>query len=291
MAPRARRLASALAPTLARRAYRAEATPADRAAALAVSAPLGFVAGAFGACVGVGGGAVIAPVVAARARTMPQRVISGTSLVAVVGTASASAWAFAREGLTDYKAAATLGAAATLSAPIGARMTARMDCAQLRRALAWFLAGAAPMVPLKAVAFRARERNREGEASEKFDATKSAPALMAIGATAGLASGLLGIGGGTLVTPLLALASPLPQAAVLGTSLLAMLPPSVVALVAHYRMGNVDPRMGAALAVGTALGGAFGSAFAVDAPRGALEAVFFFGMLFLSRRTFQSLRK
>ena len=123
-------------------------------------------------------------------------------------------------------------------------MTARMDCAQLRRALAWFLAGAAPMVPLKAVAFRARERNREGEASEKFDATKSAPALMAIGATAGLASGLLGIGGGTLVTPLLALASPLPQAAVLGTSLLAMLPPSVVALGDALQDGKRGPAHG-----------------------------------------------
>ena len=204
-------------------------------------------------------------------------------------TASASAGTFAREGLTDHAAAALLGGAATLSAPLGARMTARMDCAALRRTLAWFLAGAAPMVPLKAVAFRARESGEGGK--EKFDASASAPTLVAVGATAGFASGLLGIGGGTLVTPLLALVSPLPQAAVLGTSLLAMLPPSVVALGTHYRMGNVDPRMGAALAVGTALGGAFGSSFAVDAPRGALEAVFFFGMLFLSNRTFRSLRK
>lgn len=284
-----RRAVASSATTLARRAYRAEASPADRARALALSAPLGFVAGAFGACVGVGGGALIAPVVASAAKTVPQRVVSGTSLVAVVGTASASAGTFAREGLTDYAAAALLGGAATLSAPLGARMTARMDCAALRRTLAWFLAGAAPMVPLKAVALRARESGEGGK--EKFDAAASAPTLVAVGATAGFASGLLGIGGGTLVTPLLALVSPLPQAAVLGTSLLAMLPPSVVALGTHYRMGNVDPRMGAALAVGTALGGAFGSSFAVDAPRGALEAVFFFGMLFLSNRTFRSLRK
>ena len=110
MAPRARRLASALAPTLARRAYRAEATPADRAAALAVSAPLGFVAGAFGACVGVGGGAVIAPVVAsARARRCRSASMSGTSLVAVVGTASGERVGRSRgRGLTDYQAAAAL---------------------------------------------------------------------------------------------------------------------------------------------------------------------------------------
>jgi hypothetical protein len=50
--------------------------------------------------------------------------------------------------------------------------------------------------------------------------------------------GLLGIGGGTIVTPLHALISPLPQAAVLGTSLLAMLPPSAVALAQHYRQGR-----------------------------------------------------
>jgi len=108
--------------------------------------------------------------------------------------------------------------------------------------------------------------------------------------TAGLASGLLGIGGGTIVTPLLALVSPLPQAAVLGTSLLAMLPPSAVALLQHRALGNVDVRMGAALAAGTALGGLVGSGMAVDAPRGALEAVFFCGMLFLSRRTFATIR-
>jgi hypothetical protein len=127
-------------------------------------------------------------------------------------------------------------------------------------------------------------------ADESFDAVGAAPKLAAIGLTAGLASGLLGIGGGTIVTPLLALVSPLPQAAVLGTSLLAMLPPSAVALAQHRALGNVDPRMGLALAAGTAVGGAVGSGMAVDAPRGALEAVFFVGMLFLSKRTFATIR-
>jgi uncharacterized membrane protein YfcA len=95
----------------------------------------------------------------------------------------------------------------------------------------------------------------------------------------------------TIVTPLLALASPLPQAAVVGTSLLAMLPPSAVALAQHHRLGNVDPRMGLTLAAGTAIGGWVGSGLAVEAPRGVLEGVFFFGMLFLSRRTFATVRK
>jgi Sulfite exporter TauE/SafE len=56
---------------------------------------------------------------------------------------------------------------------------------------------------------------------------------------------LVGAGGGTVVTPMLALLTGLPQATVLGTSLLAMIPPSIVGLVQHQRLGNVDWRMAA----------------------------------------------
>ena len=52
---------------------------------------------------------------------------------------------------------------------------------------------------------------------------------------AGLASGLLGVGGGVIVTPLLALLTPFSQATVLGTSLLSMIPPASAALVQHSR--------------------------------------------------------
>ena len=302
-------------------------TPAHRAKAVAMAGPLGLVAGAFGSVVGVGGGVLIVPAITA-AVPIPQRVVTGTSLIAVLSTAAVSTYNFSHAGLVDPTAAAIIGGAAMLSAPFGARLTTRLDCVQLRRVLAYFLLCAAPLVPLKAAVFHLRggddntkvkgEDGEDGDvgdtggdggrhwtdgdkaekggggsntnADESFDAVGAAPKLAAIGLTAGLASGLLGIGGGTIVTPLLALVSPLPQAAVLGTSLLAMLPPSAVALAQHRALGNVDPRMGLALAAGTAVGGAVGSGMAVDAPRGALEAVFFVGMLFLSKRTFATIR-
>ena len=306
-------------------------TPAHRAKAVAMAGPLGLVAGCFGSLVGVGGGVLIVPAITA-AVPIPQRVVTGTSLIAVLSTAAVSTYNFSHAGLVDPTAAAIIGGAAMLSAPFGARLTTRLDCVQLRRVLAYFLLCAAPLVPLKAAVFHLRGGDdntkvkgedgdgsvgdtggdggrhwTDGDNAEKggggsntnadesvdptsFDAVGAAPKLAAIGLTAGLASGLLGIGGGTIVTPLLALVSPLPQAAVLGTSLLAMLPPSAVALAQHRALGNVDPRMGLALAAGTAVGGAVGSGMAVDAPRGALEAVFFVGMLFLSKRTFATIR-
>jgi len=59
------------------------------------------------------------------------------------------------------------------------------------------------------------------------------------------------------------------QAGVLGSSLLAMVPPSCVGLAQHARLGNVDWRMAAGLAAGTAVGSFAGSKVAVDAPAGA----------------------
>lgn len=274
-------------------------TSAHRETATRLGVPLGLGAGVFGSLVGVGGGVLIVPAMTATV-PIPQRVITGTSLVAVLATASVSTVNFAQGGQIDFTAAAVVGAAAMVFAPLGARATAALDGVALKRALATFLLCAAPLVPLKALAFAKRGDGARAEKtalhinhSRSFDALAPARAssLAAIGACAGFASGLLGIGGGTIVTPLLALTTPLTQAAVLGTSLLAMLPPSAAALAQHARMGNVDGKIGAALALGCALGGSMGSGLAIDAPEGALETAFFLGMLFLSHRTFKGLAK
>jgi uncharacterized membrane protein YfcA len=64
-----------------------------------------------------------------------------------------------------------------------------------------------------------------------------------------------------------------------------MVLPSLIGLAQHQRMGNVDWRMAAALAVGTSVGSYIGSNFAVQAPAGVLEGLFAAGMLLLGRRT------
>jgi len=78
---------------------------------------------------------------------------------------------------------------------------------------------------------------------------------------------------------------------VLGTSLAAMIPPSLVGLVQHNRMGNVDWRMAAMLAAGTSCGSFVGSKAALAAPPGVLEGVFALGMVFLGRKTLAAASK
>ena len=73
-------------------------TSAQRKTATRLSVPLGFGAGVFGSLVGVGGGVLIVPAMTAVV-PIPQRVITGTSLVAVIATASVSTVRFVRGGV------------------------------------------------------------------------------------------------------------------------------------------------------------------------------------------------
>jgi uncharacterized membrane protein YfcA len=79
----------------------------------------------------------------------------------------------------------------------------------------------------------------------------------AIGSLAGLASGLLGVGGGFLIVPLLTLWARADQRRASGTSLAAILPISIVAAATYYfgsRTPQTDLPMAAALVVGGAVG-------------------------------------
>ena len=141
-------------------------TPAHRAKAVAMAGPLGLVAGMFGSVVGVGGGVLIVPAITS-AVPIPQRVVTGTSLIAVLSTAGVATYNFSHAGLVDPTAAAILGGSAMLSAPFGARLTTRLDCVQLRRILAYFLLCAAPLVPLKAAVFHYRATGQTAATAKK----------------------------------------------------------------------------------------------------------------------------
>ncbi|MGA8832804.1 MAG: sulfite exporter TauE/SafE family protein [Desulfomonilaceae bacterium] len=81
--------------------------------------------------------------------------------------------------------------------------------------------------------------------------------LLGLGGVVGFLSGLFGVGGGFLMTPLLIMAGipPLVAAASDSNQIVAA---STSATYAHYRMGNVDFKMGALLLIGGVVGGGFG---------------------------------
>ena len=85
-------------------------------------------------------------------------------------------------------------------------------------------------------------------------------ALLATGAIVGVISGIVGIGGGILVIPILMIAFGFPQARANGTSLAMLLPPiGIFAAMNYWRAGNVDVGYAALLALGFAAGAYFGA--------------------------------
>ncbi len=81
--------------------------------------------------------------------------------------------------------------------------------------------------------------------------------LLGLGAGVGLLSGLFGVGGGFLMTPLLIFIG-VPPAVAVGTEANQVVAASVSGALAHWRRGNVDIKMGVVLLIGGFVGSTLG---------------------------------
>lgn len=244
---------------------------------------IGAAGGSIGAIVGIGGGNVMMPLMTLFCKSLTQHQMSATSLVAVVGTGSTAAITFLWNGHVDPLAAALITASATATAPLGAASQAHISARRLRLILATFVCACAPLVPLKGYLLRTSAAGEGGEVSQHAGtatanlsnwSAASAAAVVVTGMLAGLFSGLLGIGGGVVLTPALALVSDLPQQTVLGTSLAAMVIPSLAGAMVHHRAGTIAWRAAVPLAIGASAGAAVGGQAASHLPEEELRWIF-----------------
>ena len=95
------------------------------------------------------------------------------------------------------------------------------------------------------------------------------------GLAGGMASGLFGIGGGTIMVPILGLLLGFTQHRAQGTSLVALIPPTgLLAVLAYGKAGYVDWRTGLLLVPGIFLGGVAGGNLAKRIPSVAMRKIF-----------------
>lgn len=99
--------------------------------------------------------------------------------------------------------------------------------------------------------------------------------ILALGLAAGVAVGLLGIGGGIILVPAMVYLLHMDQHMAQGTSLLILLPPvGVGALREYWKQGQVDLRAGILCAAGILLGGYGGSLIVLPMETGRLKGFF-----------------
>jgi uncharacterized membrane protein YfcA len=99
--------------------------------------------------------------------------------------------------------------------------------------------------------------------------------VAAIGVTAGLLSGLLGLGGAIIIIPALVMWLGYSQQLAQGTALMMMvLPVGALAAFQYYQKGFVDVQVAWVMAIFFFVGGYLGAKFATHIPQDILKRVF-----------------
>lgn len=216
---------------------------------------IGLIGGFFSGLFGVGGGIILVPLLVLMLG-YGQRLASGTSLAAILPTAIAGTVTYASSGSIDWLAGVCLGAGAVAGSLLGTWMLHRIR----QRLLRWMF-----VVFLLAVAVRmffyVPDRDVDLDISPWV-----ALALVGIGVIVGVLSGLLGVGGGVVVVPTLMILFGVSDLIAKGTSLLMMIPTTLVGTIANARRGHVDLRAAAIIGVLAVVAAVGGSLLAVVLP-------------------------
>lgn len=213
---------------------------------------IGFVSGMLSGLFGVGGGIVMTPGIQVLLSTSPI-VALATPLPAILPTAATGAYTYGRAQMLDTRAAAWIVGPGILAAVAGSWLTDVIDTHLLLVITAILLAYQAVGILRGARRRAAAKPAREG----------GPVAYGGIGAAAGFISGLLGIGGGLIMVPLLAGVLGMPLKRALGTSLLAIVVLVIPGTVVHTALGHIDWTIFAAVTLGAVPGARIGARLAL----------------------------
>ncbi|MBK7819717.1 MAG: sulfite exporter TauE/SafE family protein [Tessaracoccus sp.] len=228
-----------------------ETQRASRVPAWLIYVVVGLAAGLMSGLFGVGGGTVIVPLLVLLA-AFDQRLASGTSLAAIVPTAIVGVISYAAMGEVSWVAAALLAAGAVVGAQIGTWLLPRLPLPWLRWGFIGFLG--VVIVNLFLVV-----PSRDAELIVTW---LSGGGLLFAGLITGVLSGLLGVGGGIVVVPVLILAFGANDLVAKGTSLLMMIPTAISGTLGNLKRRNVDLRAAAFIGLGACLSTAAGAQLA-----------------------------
>ena len=117
--------------------------------------------------------------------------------------------------------------------------------------------------------------------------------LIGVGIFVGVYGGIMGLGGGTVMIPVLVLLLGFTQHQAVGTSLAVMIPPvTLPAVIEFYRKGQVDLRIAAWIALGFVVGAFLGGFIANKLNDTVLRLIFGFVLIYVGGYTlFQTLGK
>ncbi|WP_255505697.1 sulfite exporter TauE/SafE family protein [Mycetocola sp. JXN-3] len=212
---------------------------------------IGLAAGFLSGLFGVGGGILMVPALIFLAG-FDNRKAAGTSLAAIVPTSLVGVFSYAGSGEVHWVAGLILAAGSVVGAQIGAFLLERIP----KRALQWaFIAFLVVVIVQLFLVVPVR-----GAEIELYPG--SIVGLVGLGLATGILSGLLGIGGGIIIVPMLVMLFGASDLLAKGTSLLMMIPTAISGTVGNVIRRNVDLPAAAIVGVSACVTTALGSTVA-----------------------------
>jgi uncharacterized protein len=225
---------------------------------------IGILGGFFGGLIGLGGGVVMIPLMTGVVR-LTQHKAHGTSLVAIIFTALVGSATYFYHGAVDWKAALMIAVSAIVTARLGALYAHSLSEKNLKKAFGVFLIVVSALLLAKGLLPKSGHEPALWVRLAVFLAT---------GAAMGFLSGMMGVGGGTVMIPPMVILAGMSQHLAQGTSLLAMVPVSMTAALTHHKLGNVQLDIVPGIVIGALAGGYLGGTVANLLPELYLKLIF-----------------
>lgn len=261
------------------------ATPdVDPRAGWLVAGGTGLIGGVVGALTGGGTGLITVPTLD-KLTTLPRSTIHGTATIANIAVAAVGTTVYwLRGGAIDVPTGIGMMIGGLAGAFIGARLVARVSERALRRIFVVVLVAAGLKLLLDTLGVVPATGPVVLQPGIVIHTGLVVAISVAVGVIVGAWSAALGLGGGLLAVPALVFLFGLGLHAAEGTSLLVMLPNSIIGAVTHLRQGTASLPVGRKLAAGAAPGAAIGAITALALDEGTLKLVFAVFVLFMAGR-------
>ncbi len=222
----------------------------------------GFLIAIVASLTGIGGGIFMVPVLTLLYEFVPANAI-GTSLTTIIFTAVAAVLNYTRQRRIYYRTGLVLAMTTVPGAYLGAWLTTQLQPRDLGLIFGSFLIFVATYI-IADLNTRRRSKNRSEVLKQRSDSelVRSGKTI-ALGAGlsffGGLASGLLGIGGGLLVVPIMTFSMGMPIHLATATSMFTMIFTSISGVVQHYQASHINFESALLLVLGAVFGAQVGA--------------------------------
>lgn len=274
--------------------------PWDEWVQIALTVLVGVGAGVLSALLGVGGAVITTPAVRVLGATPIQAV--GSTVPAILPGAVSGTLRYAREGLVDWHAALGLGLSGAVFALGGAWLSDFIDggilmvftaALMLWSGVSVVRSGRRAPAPVSAAIEVTGHPTHDGamELLEGIEASETElslveppahhpaphhpmPLLVGLGAASGFVAGLLGVGGGIVMVPVLTGPLRVPMKTAVASSLVAVAIFSVPALITHAVLGHIDWAYALPLMIGVVPGARIGAHLTIGSSERTIRLLF-----------------